>query len=715
MALRTKTIEYAFPTDETLRATGTRVDYAAITLDIPENTSRTFRSVIVQVTAREAATVASVTAVLIGIKLGAVAFNDVTLTDTFTSTGEQQTWMFTRINDGANGTATYFNTNFGAGTSQTCQVGVTLTGPSRINTTVKLIITYEWDDASQTTRVKTVRIPIESNTGNLTTTLASIGSNQIPLLDEFCPEAVKSFKNIFFEVMGNEAGTAVTDASLNLALDAESADADGLHENAANSAVWYYYIWVRNSMTTSATHDLKASTTVSTTVLMNMMCAVLVVTYTYTVCPNTVLNEDLDASETGVDVVDGSVYPAVPFTVQIDSEKMRVTARATNTLTVTRGFEGTTAATHTTGATVYAVILNSLMLPFVQHAAGMFGGSIEADQDRLTGDVWIEEPVTPFLRQSGILFSFNEAADMTGPIIGSGAQANRTYVHDVGTLNCGQHTLMHRVDSGGAQGAGMTIARGKNEWTVDIYRTSTADNTTGSNLTAMLYLNYTSGLHANGDAVHNHTTHWIIEETDQDANPRVFDVIAPNIPEASYYIGGLGFAVTLMATPTSGQDAIVLSCERTSGEGSGDGWEDIYASYISAGAELGLSRMYMAEEEHFKRYPEEPGSRLAIETARNYRLEFMSALPNGWCDLTMILTYHAITFPIAGDITGSAGGTVQIKAYLKESESEETLIGTTSRSGNGAFSIMWYDDTIAKACRARESATKVGASDEGTS
>ena len=63
------------------------------------------------------------------------------------------------------------------------------------------------------------------------------------------------------------------------------------------------------------------------------------------------LNEALDTSETGVDVSDGTVL-AVGQTILIDSEQMYVTAISTNTLTVERAVNGTTAASHLTAATI---------------------------------------------------------------------------------------------------------------------------------------------------------------------------------------------------------------------------------------------------------------------------------------------------------------------------------------------------------------------------
>lgn len=57
------------------------------------------------------------------------------------------------------------------------------------------------------------------------------------------------------------------------------------------------------------------------------------------------LAEALDNSETGVDVDNGS-YFQVGSIIKVDDEHMRVTSISSNTLTVIRGFAGTTAASH---------------------------------------------------------------------------------------------------------------------------------------------------------------------------------------------------------------------------------------------------------------------------------------------------------------------------------------------------------------------------------
>lgn len=97
------------------------------------------------------------------------------------------------------------------------------------------------------------------------------------------------------------------------------------------------------------------------------------------------LAEDLDASETGVDVSDGSVF-GVGHTLRLPSgEQVFVTAIAGNTLTVERGANGTTAATQSNGGAIQvyrypivgrACLIQSAHLLRVKDApGGMIGGA----------------------------------------------------------------------------------------------------------------------------------------------------------------------------------------------------------------------------------------------------------------------------------------------------------------------------------------------------
>lgn len=65
------------------------------------------------------------------------------------------------------------------------------------------------------------------------------------------------------------------------------------------------------------------------------------------------ISEDLDDSETGVDITGGTGAFEVPCIINIGDELMEVTAKSSPTLTVTRGFGGTTATTHSSGDAGY--------------------------------------------------------------------------------------------------------------------------------------------------------------------------------------------------------------------------------------------------------------------------------------------------------------------------------------------------------------------------
>ena len=78
----------------------------------------------------------------------------------------------------------------------------------------------------------------------------------------------------------------------------------------------------------------------------------------------TTLSANISNVSTSITVLDGSTYPTGvnPFVIVIDrglssEEKVLISSRSTNTLTVdTRGYDGTTAVAHTSGAFVDHVL-----------------------------------------------------------------------------------------------------------------------------------------------------------------------------------------------------------------------------------------------------------------------------------------------------------------------------------------------------------------------
>ena len=56
---------------------------------------------------------------------------------------------------------------------------------------------------------------------------------------------------------------------------------------------------------------------------------------------------------TSITVVSEAGFPSVPFIISIDTECFLVSVVSGTTWTVTRGYEGSTAATHTNGTAIY--------------------------------------------------------------------------------------------------------------------------------------------------------------------------------------------------------------------------------------------------------------------------------------------------------------------------------------------------------------------------
>lgn len=267
---------------------GEYATFSQQTLYIPETTDRAIKSAIIEVTARDASTGGASFAGYSGrLKLGSNAYTTRSASRQVIA-GSVRDLVFLAggkvVSVGLDFTSNFVS-NFGNSSSQTANFQFSYmnddfnTGGNVINNiTAKLIITYEFNDTA-TTRIKTVRIPLESPTTTLTNTLAEIGTNQVPNLDTFLPEASKTYRDIFFQFESLEARANTTDFQLCLALDSEAEHQDGLHEAAQTYNPTYRYLWKRTDMATNSTHAFKARSTLTGRFVSPSV--LLVVTYEY--------------------------------------------------------------------------------------------------------------------------------------------------------------------------------------------------------------------------------------------------------------------------------------------------------------------------------------------------------------------------------------------------------------------------------------------------
>lgn len=638
MAQAVKTVRYAWPMLASV-ADATVTDMGTQTIYIPETTSRTIRSAFLMISFQDITTLtgATITEFRAGVQIAAVGTSTFTETDDLVNSGENLALILGPIDF-----TSYFVTNFGSGSSQTVRVevffdqntGVTL---GMVNVTAELFVTYEYDD-TVTTHVKTITIPLESPLSALSTTIAEIGTNQIPILtggSGILPESSITIRDYYFIIEGNEGGDAsTTDFVLGVSLDAAAVTDFASSTKALATNRYVRFIWSLKSAvpTTTAAHAFNARTTGAGS--LNHVSILLVVTY------------EFDAS----------------------------------------------------ASTDY---FNSVEIPFFM--AAPMGGTASTDPQRFSKEILIPEPATITLRQSGVRLNYLVQVSVTGLNFRVGAQSFRAYTDALGGTVAGSANFTQRIDSGGAQGAGMTLGRGANTISIDVYRTGTT--ALGTFIGGSIYLNYTSGKASGGFSTHNHTTRWMFVPYDANVlTIRTVTALAPNIPESSYWATAVGFFVLFHNTFVA--SAVALGGKVQSSEAEGNGWRDFFTSIVQTDGSLGDSLIYVESSQFFARHPTDPDTnRLGLETSRDYRLYSPATSRFG---VVMMVTHHAIGFTFSGTVTPNPGAGVTITIH-RVSNGERLFTTTTDSSGN--FSVTVYDSVLTYFAQGRLSSTRYGRSD----
>lgn len=628
MATRLKTVEYWFPHGTTL-VDATDTNLTQITVYLPEN-SKTFKKVVLEVIAHDRnTTLANISRHQVSLRLGAASYTVVNNANAITNGGEQQTIMF------SGDFTSHFTSNW-SGTSMTCDAmvlmdyaGVGPLSPSFNNVSARLIITYEYD-ATTTTHVKTVRIPLDAPVGTMATSKPGSAVATIPALDTELPEASKTYRQIVLVAQGNDGGTS-TDLVLNMQIDSLTAYASDSYEHASNVAMFTRSATIAPSFTTNATHSFYIWATGAAN--YNHYQAWLVVTY------------------------------------EFDS---------------------------TSSNDVYV----SLMLPISMDSP--MGGTTSSDYQRATRELFIQEANIVAKQQACYMF-WDQLGAISGLNMRIGTGSFVAYT-DAAAVLAGSNAAMIRNDSA------FSLARGRNSLNMDAYRSDTSD--LGYNVSGFFIINYTGDKPSGGHGAENHTVLWPLADTGTAAVAPSYIISsqAVTVPETDYFITALGSECRYVPSGTTAQAGNSVQVERLSGEG-GIAWESMYADLSGTDGETGIYHSYSQARSIFKRWPNDPtGDRIDLETARRWRWSIGQSV-SGRGMVTILLTYHAITYSVSGTITGSGGGTVNLE--LVRSGTEEILL-TGSRSGNGSYTFTWYDNTENVYVSAYEDGTHMGRSAPGT-
>ena len=350
----------------------------------------------------------------------------------------------------------------------------------------------------------------------------------------------------------------------------------------------------------------------------------------------------------------------------------------------------------------------SIMLP--AEAGSVMGGTTASDFQRQTTDVWIEEPGTITTKEVAFYPFWTQAAAIAGVNMRVGTGSFVAYTDTSATL-AGSNAAMCRND------AAFSLARGKNTLNFDGYRTDAAD--LGYGLSGFWIINYNSSAKpSQGFGAASHTVFWNLGSTFNGAAAtagKVLSAVAVTIPEANYFIVGHGPRLQFFPDQTDLIGGVFVQVERLAGEG-GVEWCNTAALIISTDPETGLLASYGHCSEIFWRWANDPDSaRFDVEASRRWRIQYggTTGSMRAWDQLDLLMTYHTITFTVAGTVSGyadadGAGLTVNIH---RSSTGER--IGTATTTTGGAYSFTWYDNTANVYTECYEDATHVGSSGVG--
>ena len=637
MATRVKTVEYFFEIDTSDLATATRRDFSAITVYIPES-SPTFRSVSAHVSCTTTSAT-NTTAFLGGIKLGAVAFSDTSVSETVSASGE--TYSIETMFD----FTSYFTTNW-SGTSMSCQVGVQYTGPTTRNHTVKLLITYEYDD-SATTRLKTVRIPIESGNGVLSTTWESVGGTT-PIIDtNDLPEASVTIRQAALTLLAQEDTASTTDFTVEYRINGGTAQTFWAAEAGTNAAL---SIISHNDVTadlSTTAYSLEAQTVTQTNRVTDL-CGVLTITYEYD---------------------------------------------------------------HSSSTSIWNSFLVENPFDAYEHYAVQVGSG-SGDEAYGEVDFWVNESGTLSLEPSAILF-YGTSVAVAGSNVKVGSQASYTSYPGSGSggVRCGTEYIMHKFDSSGSGGSGITLAKGKNSVGVHYYGGSISNGKDVAS--SVVYVNYTSGK-TTDDANHNHSVYQHVMDS---ASANIYHeapstVAAVTIPETNYFINA--FMPFHISHETYNWNNVRLYYAGSEGKASGSGMigcpvagrGDVERRPVQ-GFHSGILNRFVYR---WDGDADPEGIRIDPEATRGWaHFGFNNQAPSIGC----WTTYHSITSTVSGTLYDYAGDGSGVTVELHDADSGELLKTTTSATG-GSFSFTWYDDSRNLYCSAREDDTHTGRSNTGS-
>lgn len=340
-------------------------------------------------------------------------------------------------------------------------------------------------------------------------------------------------------------------------------------------------------------------------------------------------------------------------------------------------------------------VMNSIMLPMeVTSTIGLSA----TDFQKASRTFFIEEPgpITTN-RISYMLYMDQQAAQANlNARIGTGSFVTYT---DRASVLCGSNALMIRNDNA------YTFSRGRNSLEMDIYSTSGVANSS-TNPSGYWMINYTSGKSSAGSYAHNSTVIQNIDPfgTVATATGRLISGVSASLKEPYYFLTSIGNSFYCLSTSLGG---VSILPERLASEG-GPEWMSSYTDISKTDSEVGIHAMYSTARSIYQRWVGDVASdRVDPKVQRDNAMITSISTQN---NLDFLYTYHSITSSISGSVYNTGGQPVGLEVCRVETDE---IILTGSRTGDGPYSFVWYDDTEPLYVRAQVGNT-IGYSPQGT-
>ena len=663
MATRFKTVEYVFDSITAATVSSTRYNFAQTFITMPEINSRTFTSVYTELTFRDSATASNtnMTGWLASAVLNGVSAADKNTSITMNNS-RNRFWYF------PNDWTALFNNSILTSTTGATWIFVFALSGSAVsannianNISCKTIITYQYNDSGQDQFIKTVRIPIESLSGVPANTMVQIGNNQVPALDTFLPEGGKLYRDIWFELMYIDNNSAGNNEKIVMALDSENPHVTDNYINILNNRTNISYIWKRwNSI---------SATNISTSA----------------------------------------------------THQFNISATVSNSMCNPGAIMGVTYEYSLSSSTA---VMNSLVFPLSNDLTSqLIGGTISSQYSRAIRSFYICDPLTTTLQQSGILWkwNYNGVANIYTRI---GNQNWWPMSPGVGGTIYGYATSIMRFDSSATGGSGLTLVRGINNLTADLYSAGAGNSTllqTGVN--GLIFLNYISGISGGTDQTNTHTVlvNTLTGTVSGNAGtPSITAVpisasVLALIPETDIYLvdNSYRFPIINSSFDAFTYQRLLPFVFSVSANGEyNHNWLPIN-SIFTYYAGYQYDNYYFTLTPYFKNnFKDTFTQKLTLTSFRAYKFDVGAA--NGFTivSLPQLVTYHSHLYPISGIVSSYTGDGSNIIVYVHTTYDNSNIMQLTTAVG-GSWSGNWYDNSVNLYAHTRQDSTHTGRSDNG--